>query len=77
MFNKGLIPINPVAVFILGRHKNLVLEQNCLFIKFNIDYPCKYEEVVFGEESRQVDLRIKKMLYENGLKSAIERFICL
>lgn len=52
MFNKGLIPINHVAVFILGCHENLILKQNCLFIKYYIDNPCKYEEIVFGEESR-------------------------
>lgn len=60
MFNKGLIPISHVAVFILWCHENLILKQNCIFVKYYTDNPCKYEEVVFGEESSQVDLRTEK-----------------
>lgn len=59
MFNKGLMSINHVAVFILGSREDLILKQNCLFIKYYIDYPYKYKEVVFGDESRQVDPRIE------------------
>lgn len=60
MFNKGLMPINHVAVFILGSCEDLILKQNCLFIKYYIDNLCKYKEVVFGDESRQVYLRTEK-----------------
>lgn len=74
MFNKGLMLINHVAVFILGSCEDLILKQNCLFIKYYLDNSCKYEEILIGEENRKVDLRTEKMLYENGLKPAISYF---